>query len=351
MSEARSPIVVGHAGLGKWGPNLLRNVAQNPRARLAALCDPDRERLAHFAEGHPGIRTYGTIEEMAADEELAAVVLATPAGLHAAHVRLMIEAGKDVLVEKPLALTLTEARDLVRLARDRGRILMVGHTFLFNPAVIGAREAIASGSLGRIHLISAQRLSLGRIRTDCNALWNLAPHDISILLYWMGALPESVSTRGVVFDPRHEQEDFALCVLEFPGRTVATIQVGWLNPVKVRAMTVVGSEAMLVYNDVDRDQPLLRYHPLMERVAETDPEGSFERFRREIRPGREEAIEVEKTEPLAAEIDHFLRCLARREEPRGSGEEALRIMSVLEACQRSLEHGGAKVIPEEVAPG
>ncbi len=171
-------------GLGQWGPNLLRNLRENPDCEVAVLCDADSTRLKEFAEFHPDADLVSSVEEVAARTDIEAVVLATPAGLHGAQVALLLNSGKDVLVEKPLALTVQESRSLVELARSRSRVLMVGHTFLFNPAVRQVRSEIEKGTLGTPKLILAQRLSLGRIRGDVNALWNLAPHDISILLAW-----------------------------------------------------------------------------------------------------------------------------------------------------------------------
>jgi predicted dehydrogenase len=336
------------AGLGQWGPNLLRNLGENPSVSVAALCDRDPARLAKFRDQHPAARLCADLADLANDPQIDAIVVATPAGLHAEHARLLLNAGKDVLVEKPLAMTLREASELVALARSRGRILMTGHTFLFNAAVRRVREEIRQGTLGPLRFISAQRLSLGQVRSDCNALWNLAPHDISILLHWLGETPVSVTARGITFDPRQQQEDIVLCQLEFPSRVLASVHVGWLNPVKVRAMTLVGAKRMLVYDDVDSTRPLTLYDRGLQEVETTAPEGSLERFRFAVRPGPEEQLAVEWREPLAAEVDHFVQCIRRREEPIGSGAEALRVISVLEACQESLRHGGKPVIPAAV---
>lgn len=346
--KKHEPIRIGFCGLGQWGPNLLRNLRENDKCQVVALCDPDEKRLREFQQLHPEARLYGNVDEVARDGEIEAVVVATPAGLHEEQVTRLINAGKDVLVEKPLALTLEGARGLVAKARAAGRLLMVGHTFLFNAAVRRVHEEIASGTLGSLQFIHAQRLSLGRVRDDCNALWNLAPHDISILLYWTGEMPDSVSARGLAFRERHAQEDIALCVLEFPSRIIASVQVSWLNPVKVRQTTLVGSERMMVYDDVDAENPLTLYDQGLREVSRPGPEGSYERFRLEVRHGLEEKLKVEKREPLAEEVAHFLDCVRTRKEPIGSGEEALRIMSVLEACDRSMKSGGQPVTPEPI---
>jgi predicted dehydrogenase len=322
-------------GLGQWGPNLLRNLRSNSGFQVAALCDRDEIRLREFQSLHPEASFATEVEEIAADSTIQAAVVATPAGLHAEHVRLLLESGKDVLVEKPLA-------------RTSGRILMVGHTFLFNPAVRRVKEEISKGTLGELDLVLAQRMSLGHIRTDCNALWNLAPHDVSILLYWLGTMPVSVSARGLAVHERHVQEDIALCVLQFPGRVMASLQVSWMNPVKVRQMTLVGRKRMLVYDDVSQEAPLTLYDQAVEEVARRDPEGSFEGYRLQIRRGPSSVIPVEAREPLAVEVQHFLDCIRSRREPLSGGEEALRVISVLEALDRSIKRDGEPVEPVRV---
>lgn len=340
-------IQVAMAGLGQWGPNLLRNLQASDAFELAAICDRSDAALDKFRSCLPGVSVYHTIEALAVDPRIDAVVLATPAGMHEEHATLLLEAGKDVLVEKPLAMSLAAARRLVRLSESRGRVLMAGHTFLFNPAVRRVRQEIESGRLGRLQYLSAQRMSLGQVRGDCNALWNLAPHDVSIMLNWLGSMPTSVSARGLAFHAHHHQEDIVLCVLEFPGRVLASIQVSWMNPIKVRSMTLVGSERMLVYDDVESERPLTLYHRGIDEVSAGEP-GSFESFQLVIRRGPEEALEVPRIEPLAAEVAHFGECIRSRQTPIGSGIEALRIVSVLEACQDSLRSGGRPVVPSPV---
>lgn len=340
------PVRVAMAGLGSWGPNLLRNLRENPRCAVVALCDRSPAALAALRPLHPQARLHDSVESLASDPAVDAVVLATPAGLHERQALLLLEAGKDVLVEKPLALSLEGAMRLDRRARQLGRVLMTGHTFLFNNAVRRTRELIADGTLGPLKFVTAARLSLGRIRTDCNVLWNLAPHDVSILLHWFGELPTLVSARGYALHPGHRQEDLVFATLEFPGGRVATIQLSWLNPVKVRQMTIVGSRCMLVYDDVDTARPLMLFHGGVEEVAVPDPGGSFERFQLRVRQGISEPVAVAPAEPLAQEIDHFLDCLESRAEPIGSGLEGLRVISVLEALQRSIEQKGAAVAPE-----
>ncbi len=341
------PISVAVCGLGEWGPNLLRNLMQNGDCRVTVLCDRDRARAAEYAKTHNIRSVYESVDDVALDPYVDAVVLATPAGVHEEQVRTLLESGKDVLVEKPLALTLDGARELVKLARAKERVLMPGHTFLFNPAVRRVKRELNNGTLGKLNLILAQRMSLGRVREDCNALWNLAPHDISILLYWLDKMPISVTARGTAFHEGYTQEDIALCILEFPG-TIASVQVSWMNPVKVRQMTLVGSQRMLIYDDVAREHPLTLFDQRIEQVPRSRGEGTMEEFTLRARRGPETSIAIDQKEPLAEEVSHFLACVRSREEPIGGGEQALRIMSVLEACQRSLRNGGQATQPEVI---
>ncbi|MEO8376217.1 MAG: Gfo/Idh/MocA family oxidoreductase [Candidatus Sumerlaeota bacterium] len=342
------PVSVAVCGLGEWGPNLLRNLLQNENCHVTALCDRDKARAAEYAKAHNIKSVYESVDDVALDPYVDAVILATPAGVHEEQVKMLLDEGKDILVEKPLALTLDGARDLVRLAREKDRILMPGHTFLFNSAVRRVKHELAAGTLGKLNLILAQRMSLGRVREDCNALWNLAPHDISILLYWLDMMPVSVTARGTAFHEGYKQEDIALCILEFPGPLVASVQVSWMNPVKVRQMTLVGSQRMLIYDDISRDRPLTLYDQRIEEVARVRREGTLEEFELRAKRGAETPIFVEQKEPLAEEVAHFLSCVQSREQPIGGGEQALRIMSVLEACQQSLRSGGHSIVPEAV---
>lgn len=342
------PVNIAMCGLGQWGPNLLRNLRQHPEVRVVALCDARPERLAEFRDLHPEADLLADVHEVASRSDVQAVAVATPAALHPYHVRLLLESGKDVLVEKPLAMTLEKAQELNALAEERGRVLMVGHTFLYNPAVLRVKKELQAGTLGNLHLIQAQRMSLGQVRSDCNALWNLAPHDISILLFWLEAMPLSVAAYGIAFHEGHAQEDIALCVLEFPGRVVASVQVSWMNPVKVRAMTLVGQRKMLVYDDVDRETPLTLFDRAIEEVPAADPAGSFEKYQLQIRRGEASALEVEPVEPLAAEVAHFVECCRGRFTPRSGGLEPLRVVSVLEALDVSIKSGGARTTPEPV---
>lgn len=331
-------------GLGQWGPNLLRNLRDNGDAEIVGLCDANGRRLEEFRALHPGVTLTTSMDEALAIPA-DAVVLATPAGLHETHVRACLDAGRDVLVEKPLALSLDAARELAEHAESRGRILMTGHTFLYNNVVRRVGDMLREGTLGQLRCILAQRLSLGQIREDVNALWNLAPHDVSIILDWLGTMPTEVTARGLASFAGHRQEDFALCTLAFPNSILASIQVSWLAPRKVREMTLVGTERMLHYDDVSREAPLTLFHRGAQEVPRTAPDGSLEGYRLAVRQGVEEPVAVDHIEPLAAEIAHYIDCIRTRKEPRTSARRTLPTISVLEALDRSLKSGGAPVHP------
>jgi predicted dehydrogenase len=307
-------------GLGGWGPNLARNVESCPATELAVLCEQDPARLASVAARYPGAQKTTALEEVLADPTIEAVVLATPAGLHEEHAHAALDAGKHVLVEKPLALSVAGGRALADHAARAGRILMAGHTFLYNGAVLAAREQIVSGALGRVYCVMAERLSLGKVREDVNAMWNLAPHDFSILNHWFGGVPVRVRATGGRFLPGSTVEDVTMATLEYPGGALAYVHSSWLNPLKVRRMTVIGERRMLVYDDTSEDRPVVVHDQGVDSEAFDDPSGSFARFKRALRRGSEEVVAVDPAEPLGEEIAHFALCIRKGRVPAVAGE-------------------------------
>lgn len=337
-------------GLGGWGPNLLRNALAAPGARVACVCDVDEGRLAAVGAQAPQARRtrdYGTV---LSDPAVDAVILATPAALHVEHATAAINAGKHVLVEKPLALSPAEGERVAAMAHGRGLTLMVGHTFLYNGAVVALRDLVARGHLGRVLFVRAERLSLGKVRDDVNAWWNLAPHDVSILLALFGALPVRVRATGGVFLPGSSLHDVVTATLEFPGGSLATVHCSWLNPEKVRRMTVVGDRRMAVYDDVLAKGRIRVYDKGIDSDPYDDPTGSYTRFRRHLRAGEESLPPYDEGEPLAAEIEHFVACIKAGTEPRTGAAEALGVLRVLAACQQSLDADGVPVVLEGTPP-
>ena len=337
-------------GLGYWGPNLARAVATVRGGGLYGICDTDAARIERFARAYPGARTYATLDDVLADDDAHAIVLSTPVDSHFGLARRILSAGRHVLVEKPLARSSEECRTLIDLARVQGVVLMVGHVFLFNAAVRKVRDYIDSGELGDILYAYSQRLNLGKVRTDVNALWNFAPHDLSILSYWLGAGPERIAARGYSY-VQPGIEDVVFVTADFPGNIGANIHISWLDPQKVRLMTVVGSRKMVVYDDTNADARVVVYDKGVDSVPATGL-GTFEtfgQFQLLHRAGDVLIPAVDFTEPLLLETQHFVDCIRDGTRPLTDGESGLAVVRALEAAQRSLDAQGVPVMVETEA--
>jgi predicted dehydrogenase len=332
------PVNVAVLGCGYWGPNLIRNFLKLPRARLALCCDLNPATLEKVRRQYPGVETTTDPGQVLANPAIEAVAIATPARTHFEVARECLLAGKHVLVEKPLALNVSHAEELVCLARARGRVLMVGHTFEYNAAVRRLKRYIDEGDLGRVYYVYSTRVNLGQVRDDVNAMWNLGPHDFSILIYLLGAMPLRVSARGSSF-LQAGIEDVVFADLEFPGGVMAHVHLSWLDPSKVRRMTVVGEEKMVVYDDVDNEAPLKLYDKAITRLV--PPDGAFGEFHLRLRAGDILIPRLELREPLEAECADFVESIASGTPPQTDGENGLRVVKVLAAAQASLHAQGA----------
>lgn len=338
-------IGVAVAGYGYWGVNLARNVAAAATTTLVGVADPSADRRGLASANHPGLTCWSTLDEMLADERVEAVVLATPASTHVSLALMALESGRDVLVEKPLAETAADAEKLRDLARDRDRILMVGHTFLYSPPVLRLEEMIADGELGSVQYLYSQRLSLGRIRRDCNALWNFAPHDVSIMLHLLGEPVVEVTAKGFSFiEPGIDDVCFAS--LTFASGIGANLHVSWIDPRKTRLMTVVGDEKMAIYNDTSVDQPLWVVDSGVAKDRDLGEYESMSDFQWRTRSGDIVIPRIEMSEPLRHEVTAFGEACATRTEPRTNGDHGLEVVRVLEAIDRS---AGANGRPTAVA--
>ena len=328
---------LGIVGLGYWGPNLLRSLNRIGRVRLKYACDLDEGKRARFAAQYPETRFTEDFEELLADEYLNAVVVATPVPAHATLAREVLKAGKDVFVEKPLALSPEDAEDLVKLAADNDRILMVGHLLEYHPAVIRLKEIVDSGELGEIFYVYTHRINLGVIRPDENALWSLAPHDLSVSMYLLEQEPVEVQATGHSY-LKSGVEDVVFGTLRFGDRKIAHLHVSWLDPHKERKITVVGSEKMVVFDDMSRDEKIKLYDKGVEKP-------DFESYGEYIglRFGDILIPHVPNDEPLKLECEHFVECLLERKRPRSDGHNGLRVVRTLDALQRSLESGGRPI--------
>ncbi len=329
-------IRIGVLGCGRWGVNHVRVFDEIDGSSVVACADPSAERLEAIRRRRPDISLSGSHEEIIRRDDVDAVVVATPTSMHAAMVRLCLEAGKDVLCEKPLALTADECRELDALARSRGRILMVGHVFLFNNGILKLKEILGSGALGRLYYLHATRTNLGPIREDVGAIADLATHDISIFNFLLGCAPESAAASTASY-LRESAEDVAFLTLSYPAGVIAGVHVSWLDPVKVRRITAVGEERMAIWDDLGVPGPIALYN---KRVVK-EPYESFGEFQVLVREGDLVVPHVRMTEPLRAQAGEFLRCVRERAEPESGARLGAGVAAVLEAVARSCAKGGA----------
>jgi len=331
---------IGVVGLGYWGPNWVRNLHQSQAARRIIACDLDQKRRTHVSQLYSDLETTSHFEDLLNDDEVEGIVVATPVGTHYAMAKRALEAGKSVLVEKPLATSNDEANDLVKTAREKNLILMVGHTFEYSAPVLKMHDIIASGELGDVFYISSVRANLGLFQRDVNVTWDLATHDISIILNLMGGRePEAVSCQGESHYG-HGVEDVAMLTLRFERNVIAFIHVSWLDPDKIRRTTVVGSRKMLVYDDTAPQEKIRIYDKGVTAQKYYD---TFGEFQFSYRYGDIQIPRIEEKEPLFCECEHFVKCIKSGETPNTDGVNGARVVSVLEAANYSLRRGGLMV--------
>lgn len=332
---------VAVVGMGWWGPNLVRNFQSLADARVSVLCDLDQPRAEAMRQRFcPEARLVADYRALAAAPDVDAVAIATPIITHHRIGMAMLRAGKHVFMEKPLAQTVAECRELIAAAEAGGRTLMVGHVFEYNNAVERVKAYLDHEDLGRLLYIYSQRLNLGRIQSDVNAMWSFAPHDISIVNYWLGAEPLRVAARG--FRCLHNGvEDVVFVTLEYPGDLGVHLHLGWLDPRKIRQMTLVGSRKMLVYDDVSAESKIQVYDKGVSGLDEflRSPE-SFAEFKFRTRFGDLVIPPLPFAEPLHTECQHFVDCIREGRRPRTDGWNGLRIVRALEAAQQSLNNAG-----------
>ncbi len=328
----KDQFVIAQIGCGYWGPNLLRNFSALKNCRVKNVVDASAERRAFVSANFPRTAAVASHEAVLADPEIDAVVIATPAATHFELARAALQAGKNVFVEKPMATTAAEVDELARVAAKNKLIAMVGHTFIYNAAVRYVKKLIDAGDLGEIRYIYSQRLNLGRIRSDIDALWNFAPHDISIIQYWLGdPAPLSVSRRGMAY-MQDGIDDVVFLSLTYPGKIMANIHVSWLDPQKVRKMIVVGSKKMVVYDDV-ADDKIAIYDKGIDRRAVLGENMDFDNPRPpefNYRSGDILLPQVKFVEPLRVEAEHFLDCIKNKTTPLTGLAHAREVVSILE---------------------
>jgi predicted dehydrogenase len=330
MSGAeRRPVRVGVVGLGYWGPNLARNFAATADCELRWLCDADAGARARLAASFPGARTTGELHELLEDEELDAIALATPVMTHAELAIAVAQAGKHCFVEKPLATNTRDAQAAVDAAAKAGRLLMVGHLLEYHPAVTRLKRLVEDGELGSLYYIYGNRLNLGKLRVDENALWSLGAHDVSVVLHLIGEEPVECVAQGASY-VREGVEDVVFCYLRFPSGVVAHLHLSWLDPHKERRMTVVGARRMATFDDMLVEGKLTVYDKGFDEDAHSWGEYI-------TRSGESFSPQIANAEPLRLECEHFVACVREGTTPRSDGLSGLRVVGVLEALQRSLE--------------
>jgi predicted dehydrogenase len=338
---------VGAIGCGYWGPNLIRNFIEIPDAEIVAVADLRQERLDHVKGRYPQIkvmtRNYKDLFTLGLD----AVVVATPPTSHPPIVQDCLQHDLHVLVEKPLALSSKDAESMIAVAEQHQRVLMVGHTFEYNPAVHALKKLFDSGELGEVQYIDGVRVSLGLFQADLNVIWDLAPHDISILLHLLQAMPLSVSAHGMAC-VQNNVEDVAYLTLKFPHNILAHTRMSWLDPRKIRCITVVGSKKMVIYDDVESLEKLRVYDKGVDTIRRTDTFGDFH-FAYHYGDIVTPYIQLE--EPLRLECLHFLECINENKTPLTDGHNGLRVVQIIEAAQQSLRNGGITIpIASRVMP-
>jgi predicted dehydrogenase len=335
-----APIGIAIVGFGYWGPNVVRNILERPEFRLMGLCELDPNRSADFSGRHPGIRIESDLDDLLADPNIQAVAIATPPRTHHGLVRRALEAGKHVLVEKPLATTVADAEDLIALAERTGVVLMPGHTFLYSPSVNKVRELIRSGEVGEVYFITSSRMNLGLYQHD-GVISDLAPHDLSILLYWLDRPVSHVSAAGQSIFQLGIPET-AFLTVRFAGGATANVQISWLAPRKMRQMVVVGSKRMISYEDTSSDESVRIYDRGLD-FSEVEAPATFGEYQLTYRSGDIVVPRIDAAEPLGLELQDFASAIRTGSEPRSNSRLGLEVVRALEAAHLSMERTGEPI--------
>jgi predicted dehydrogenase len=344
--QQSKPISVGVVGCGYWGPNLVRNLKALPNCNMKAMCDLSEARLKHMTGLYPDVEGTKNFEHMLNGIGLDAVVIAAPVKHHFPLAKAALLAGKHALIEKPMAASVEECEELIDIAERNGLILMVGHTFLYSSPVRKIVEIVQAGDIGEIRYINSRRLNLGLFQKDINVAWDLAPHDISIILHILGEFPQVVNCQGNAH-VTPGIEDVTNISLTFRHKRFATIQSSWLEPRKVREMTIVGTRRMIVYDDLQTNEKIRIYDTRVERPPHHD---TFADFHYSYHYGDSYIPYLKQEEPLGVECQHFMDCIQKGIEPLTSGYKGLELVRILEASSASLKRQGAPVMFQSSRP-
>ncbi|MDI6840315.1 MAG: Gfo/Idh/MocA family oxidoreductase [bacterium] len=325
---------VGVIGAGYWGPNLIRNFCE--MGCLEVICDKDKKRLNKMGREYSTIKTTVNVDEAISNAD--AIVVATEAGSHYKIAKKALVANKDVFVEKPLTLSIQEGEELIKLAKERALILMVGHILLYHPAVKKLKEYVRDSTFGDIYYIYSQRVNLGQIRKDEDALWSFGPHDVSVILYLMDEMPDKITATGEAYLQKGVK-DVVFITLYFTNKVIAHIHLSWLDPHKIRKITVVGAKKMAVFDDMETIEKLRVYD------KGVDYKPSFKSYAKTltIRTGDILIPKIEMNEPLRLECQHFIECVIKRSKPLSDGENGIKVTKILQAAQRSLYKEGIPI--------
>ena len=339
LRRARRPVVVAVCGAGYWGKNVIRAFHDTAGVEVRCVCDQDEDALVQTKTRFRDVRTTTALDEIFADQEVDAVAVVTPSETHFDIARRALAVGKDAFVEKPLALSVPDATELVAAAEADRRVLMVGHLLEYHPAVRKLKDLIDAGELGEVLYACCRRVNLGQIKRRENALWSLAPHDVSTLIYLFGEEPFAVSARGESYIQR-DVADVVFVTLHFPRRKLGQIHVSWLDPRKARETVVVGSRKMAVFEDTEPVDKLCIYDSGVKGIRE--PFETYQDFQG-LRFGDTIIPRLDNREPLLLEVEHFVECVRTRQQPKTDGRNGLRVVGVLTAAQASLERNGETV--------
>ena len=332
-------INVAVVGCGYWGPNLIRNFNSLNECKVKLICDNDKKRLSYLSSVYPLIKTTTKYDDLINDNEIDAIAIVTPVSMHFKQAKKSLLAGKHTLIEKPMTSSVANCQELIEIAKEQNVTLMVGHTFIYSPVVRKIKEIIDNRDIGDLLYISSRRLNLGLFQKDINVAWDLAPHDISIILYLMKERPIAVNCQGK-FHINKGIEDVTNMSLDFKDGGFATIQSSWLDPNKVREMIIVGSKRMIVYDDT---QPLEKIKIYDKRVETPPHYDTFAEFQYSYYYGDIYSPYIKQEEPLKSECQHFLDCIKTGSIPETSGLDGLQVVQILEASSKSLQKGGARI--------
>ncbi len=331
-------INIGQIGLGAWGKNLLRTFYNIQGVKLKLGCDVNAEQLSKISAAFPGVNWTNDYLEPISDPSIDAVVIATPPADHYEIAVKAIEAGKDVFIEKPLVLNIDDGRKLIELAKQKERIIMVGHIMEYHPATLMLKEYISSGKLGRIYYLYSSRVNLGKVRDIENSLWSFAPHDISMIMFLLEKTPVKVTATGSSY-LQENIEDVSFLTMHFEDKTMAHVHVSWLDPHKERKLTVVGSKMMAVFDDTESTEKIRLYDKGVDTKLDYESYGEY----LSLRAGDILIPKMPSMEPLMAECSHFIECVKNRTQPTSDGADGLRVLAVLTAAQESMAQSGAPV--------